>query len=120
MDSTRINTPKSCYEPSKQLVCNIWFYERYVCETKQDIRFNKIAIQAAADVAADKEAVVLSRVHMYESKCILCPYEILVYSVLIHINTARMHSICRQFIPLFYGPLGERIFSNMQPTLPFH
>ena len=34
-------------------------------------RFNKIAIQARAQMAADKEAVGLSRVHMYESKCIL-------------------------------------------------
>ena len=48
-------------------------------------RFNKIAIQARAQMAADKEAVGLSRVHMYESKCIL-PYEIIVYSVLKHIN----------------------------------
>ena len=23
------------------------------------------------------------------------------------------------FIPLIYGPLGKRILSNMQPTLPF-
>ena len=59
-------------------------------------------------MAADKEAVGLSRVHMYESKCIL-PYEIIVYSVLRHINTARMHTISRQFIPLVYGPLGKRI-----------
>ena len=34
-------------------------------------RFNKIAIQATAQMAADKEAVGLSRVHMYESKCML-------------------------------------------------
>ena len=33
--------------------------------------FNKIAIQARAQVVADKEAVGLSRVHMHESKCIL-------------------------------------------------
>ena len=31
-------------------------------------RFNQIAIQARAQMAADKEAVGLSRVHMYESK----------------------------------------------------
>ena len=36
--------------------------------------FNKIAIQARAQMAADKEAVGLSRVHMYESKCILTRY----------------------------------------------
>ena len=34
-------------------------------------RFNKVAIQARAQTAADKEAAGLSRVHMYESKCIL-------------------------------------------------
>ena len=34
-------------------------------------RFNKIAIQATVQMAADKEAVGLSRVHMYESKCML-------------------------------------------------
>ena len=34
-------------------------------------RFNKISIQATAQMAADKEAIGLSRVHMYESKCIL-------------------------------------------------
>ena len=33
-------------------------------------RFNKIAIQATAQMAADKEAVGLSSVHMYDS-CIL-------------------------------------------------
>ena len=33
--------------------------------------FNKIATQARAQMAADKEAVGLSRFHMYESKCIL-------------------------------------------------
>ena len=34
-------------------------------------RFNKIPIQARAQMAADKEAVGLSIVHMYESKCVL-------------------------------------------------
>ena len=34
-------------------------------------RFDKIAIQARAQMAADNEAVGLLRVHMYESKCIL-------------------------------------------------
>ena len=34
-------------------------------------RFNKIAIQASAWMAADKESVGLARVHMYEFKCIL-------------------------------------------------
>ena len=32
---------------------------------------NRIAIQVTAQMAADKEAIGLSRVHMYESKCIL-------------------------------------------------
>ena len=32
---------------------------------------NKIAIQATAQMAADKEAVGLSRVYMYQYKCIL-------------------------------------------------
>ena len=33
--------------------------------------FNKIAIQATVQMAADKEAVGLLRVHTYESECIL-------------------------------------------------
>ena len=39
------------------------------------------AIKATAQMAADKEAVGLSRDHMYESKCILFLRDI-VYSVL--------------------------------------
>ena len=58
-----------------------------------------------------------------ESTCtnisVTCPWEIIAYSVLKHINTARMHTITRQFIPLIYGPLGKRILSKIQPTLPF-
>ena len=50
-----------------------------------------------------------------ESTCtnlsVSCPYEIIVYSVLKHINTARMHTISRQFIPLIYRSLGKRIVS---------
>ena len=50
--------------------------------TKWQFIFNKIAIQAGAHMAADKEAVGLSRVHVYESKyipplrdnCLLCSY----------------------------------------------
>ena len=38
-----------------------------------------------------------------------CPYEIIVYSVLKHINTARMHTISWQFIPLIYRSLGKWI-----------
>ena len=34
-------------------------------------QFNKIAIQAKAQMAADKEAIGLSRVHVYKSMCIL-------------------------------------------------
>ena len=49
-----------------------------------------------------------------------CPYEIIVHSVLKHINTTRIHTIIWQFIPLIYGHLGKRILSNIQPTLPFH
>ena len=59
-----------------------------------------------------------------ESTCtnlsVSCPYEIIVYSVLKHINTARMHTISRQFIPLIYRSLGKRILSKIQPILPFH
>ena len=42
--------------------------------SKCHTRFNKIAMQATAQMAAYKEAVGLSRVHMYESKFLL-PYE---------------------------------------------
>ena len=59
-----------------------------------------------------------------ESTCtnlsVSCPYEIIVYSVLKHINTARMHTISRQFIPLIYCSLGKIILSKIQPILPFH
>ena len=34
-------------------------------------RFNNSSTPATAQMAADKEAVVLSRVHLCESKCIL-------------------------------------------------
>ena len=43
----------------------------------------KIAIPAKVQMAADKEAVGQSRVHMHESS-IQCPYEIIVYSVFKH------------------------------------
>ena len=50
-----------------------------------DVIFNKIAIQARAQMAADPYR---------ESTCtnlsVSCPYEIIAYSVLKHINTARM------------------------------
>ena len=59
-----------------------------------------------------------------ESTCknlsISCPYEIIFYYVLKHINTTRMHTISRQFIPFIYGTLRKRILPNTQPTLPFH
>ena len=61
---------------------------------RQDLtRFNKFAIPATAQMAADREAVDLLRVHMYESKCI--PYEIIIiaYSVLMHVNITRMNTI---------------------------
>ena len=70
-------------------------------------------------MAADKEAVGLSIVHMYESKYIL-PLRDIVYSALKHVNTARMHTISRQFIPRIHGPLGKRILSKIQPALSFH
>ena len=41
----------------------------YEVQLQEDLtRFNTIVIQARAQMAADKEAVGLSRVHMYESK----------------------------------------------------
>ena len=58
-----------------------------------------------------------------ESTCtnlsVSCPYEIIVYSVLKHINTARMHTISRQFIPLIYRSLGKRIFLKSNLFCPF-
>ena len=42
-----------------------------VCQHSYITRFNNIAIQARAQMATDKEAVGLSKVHMYESKCIM-------------------------------------------------
>ena len=42
-------------------------------------RFNNIDTQATAQMAVDKESVCLSRVHAYESKCIMP--DILAYSV---------------------------------------
>ena len=40
--------------------------DMYMLDLTSD--FNEIAIRARAQMAADKEAVGLSRVHMYESK----------------------------------------------------
>ena len=80
----------------------------------------KVAIQATAQMASDKEAVGLSRVHTCMNLSESCPYKIVVYSVLKvkHINTTRMHTISCQFIPFIYGPLGEQILSSIQPSLP--
>ena len=80
-------------------------------------RFNTIAIQATAQMAADNEAVGLSRVHMGESKCIL-PLRDCFSFVLKHINTTRMQTISWEFIPLIYGRLGERILSNFLLYIP--
>ena len=80
---------------------------------------NKIAIQTRAQIAADKQAVGLSRVHMYESKCILPLRDTCLFCSYKHINTARMHTISRQFIPLIYRPLGERILSKSNLFCPF-
>ena len=54
------------------------------------LSFNKIAILATAHMAADKEAI-----HRLKTLSVSCPYEIIVYSVLTHINTPRMHTISR-------------------------
>ena len=65
-------------------------------------RFNKIPIQATAQMAEDKEAVGFkSRVHIYicMNLSVSCSYEMIVYTVLKHINTIRMHTINGQFIP---------------------
>ena len=48
-------------------------------------RFHKIAIQAAAHIAANRTSVGLSRVHMYESKCILPPRDSLLCSINTHV-----------------------------------
>ena len=59
-------------------------------------------------MAADKEAVGLSRVHIYEYKCILPLFEIIGYSVLKHIYTtmaALSAKICPQNRTDFY-PYG--------------
>ena len=42
-----------------------------LCISKCLTIFNKIAIQATAQMVVDKEAVGLSRVHVYESRCIM-------------------------------------------------
>ena len=47
-------------------------------------RFNKIAIQATAHMAGDKEAVELSRVHIIMTVYVCKHYEIIVYCVLKH------------------------------------
>ena len=46
---------------------------------------NKISTETTAPMAADKEAVVLSRVHACTNLCVSCPHEVIVYSVLKHI-----------------------------------
>ena len=57
------------------------------------ICFNKNAIQAIAQMAADKEAVGLNRDFICTNLSVSCPYEIIVYSVLKHINATRIHAI---------------------------
>ena len=58
-------------------------------------------------MAADKYVVGLSRLQMYESKCMLSlPGNCLF--LFLNINTARMPTISRQFIPLIYGNLGKK------------
>ena len=57
-------------------------------------RFNKIVTQATAQMAADKEGVSLSssRVHMYESKCIL-PVRDVILVLLECIQSAEMYRL---------------------------
>ena len=69
-------------------------------------RANKIAIQATAQMAADKEAVGLSRVNMCESKCIPS------------LRTTGMNTISWQPIPFIYGPLREIIFLTSSLLCP--
>ena len=80
--------------------CN---YRKHVCT---------IAIQAIAQMNADKEYVGSSRVHNHVS----CSCEISVYSVRKRIYTTRMHIISRRCIPFIYGLMGKEYFRN----LPFH
>ena len=59
-----------------------------------------------------------------DSKCrnlsVTCPYQLTVYFVLKHINTARMPTISRQFIPLIYGHLGKKeYFLKVHLLYPF-
>ena len=75
--------------------------------------FNKIAIQATALMAADKEAIGLSCRRM--ALCVSCSYEIIVYSVLKH-----AHNQLTIYSTHLRASLGKRILSNIQPTLPFH
>ena len=78
-------------------------------------RFNKITIQARAQMAADKETVGLSKVHMYESKCILPLRDNCLFITLLECTQSAgnlFHS--------FTGPLRKTILSKIQPTLPFH
>ena len=61
--------------------------------TKGLTRFSKVAIQATAQMVADNTRKTLA---YRESTCNLsvsCPYEIIAYSVLKHINTTRIHTI---------------------------
>ena len=63
-------------------------------------------------MAANKEAITLSRVHscccsIVTCHCVTRLYEIFVYSVLGQIDTTIMHTIIRFFIPYIDGHLGE-------------
>ena len=49
--------------------CVATFFLTIWCDWEYDLtRCNKIAIQATAQMAADKEAIGLSRIHTYQSK----------------------------------------------------
>ena len=69
----------------------------YVADIFYLTRFSKIAIQATAQMAARQGSRWL-----IESPHVRI-YEIIVYSVLKHINTTRMHTISWLFIPIIDG-----------------
>ena len=59
-----------------------------VVENKNISRFNKIATHTTAHMAADKEAVGLSRVDMYMNTSVSLPYD----DKCCYTNTSRTHT----------------------------
>ena len=47
----------------------MFYLREYIIQNIHLTRFNKIAIQGAHQMAVDKEAISLSRVYSYYSKC---------------------------------------------------